>query len=57
MFSAVVFGYSEVGHRCLQTLLEHGVEVPLLFTHDEQPGEQRWFGSVAELAAAHGCAP
>ena len=54
MFSAVVFGYSEVGHRCLQALLEHGVEVPLLFTHEDQPGEQRWFASVAELASAHG---
>ena len=54
MFSAVVFGYSEVGTRCLQVLLEHGVEVPLVFTHQDQPGEQRWFGSVAELARAQG---
>ncbi|HEV2702193.1 MAG TPA: formyltransferase [Steroidobacteraceae bacterium] len=54
MFSAVVFGYSEVGHRCLQALLDHGVEVPLLFTHEDQAGERRWFGSVAELAHAHG---
>ena len=54
MFSAVVFGYSEVGHRCLQVLLDHGVAVPLVFTHEDQAGEQRWFGSVAELAGAHG---
>lgn len=54
MFSAVVFAYSEVGHRCLQVLLDHGVRVPLVFTHEDQPGEQRWFASVADLAAARG---
>src|ERR1700733_15581880 len=54
VFSAVVFAYSEVGQRCLQVLLEQGVQVPLVFTHADQAGEQRWFGSVADLAAAHG---
>lgn len=54
MFSAVVFAYSEVGQRCLQVLLDHGVRVPLVFTHEDQAGEQRWFGSVADLARAHG---
>ncbi|HEY1900517.1 MAG TPA: formyltransferase [Steroidobacteraceae bacterium] len=54
MFSAVVFAYSEVGQRCLQLLLEQGVQVPLVFTHEDQAGERRWFGSVAELAAARG---
>jgi methionyl-tRNA formyltransferase len=54
VFSAVVFGYSEVGQRCLQALLDHGVKVPLVFTHEDQPGEQRWFASVAELAEARG---
>ena len=54
MFSAVVFAYSEVGQRCLQVLLDQGVQVPLVLTHEDQAGEQRWFGSVAELAAARG---
>ncbi len=54
MFSAVVFAYSEVGQRCLQVLLDQGVQVPLVFTHEDQSGEQRWFGSVTDLAAAHG---
>jgi methionyl-tRNA formyltransferase len=54
VFSAVVFAYSEVGHRCLNVLLDGGVQVPLVFTHEDQPGEQRWFGSVADLAAARG---
>ncbi len=54
MFSAVVCAYSEVGQRCLQVLLDQGVRVPLVFTHEDQAGEQRWYGSVAELAAARG---
>jgi methionyl-tRNA formyltransferase len=54
VFSAVVFAYSEVGQRCLQVLLDHGVRVPLVFTHEDQPGEQRWFASVADLARSRG---
>lgn len=52
MFSAVVFAYSEVGLRCLRTLLAHGVRVPLVFTYEDPPGE--WHGSVAALAREHG---
>jgi methionyl-tRNA formyltransferase len=51
---AVVFAYSEVGVRCVRELLAQGVEIPLLFTHGDDPGESRWFGSVGELARAHG---
>ncbi len=54
MFRAVVFAYSEVGYRCLGTLLEHGVDLPLVLSHEDTPGETRWFGSVRELAAARG---
>lgn len=54
MFRAVVFAYSEVGVRCLHTLIEHQVDVPLVVTHADSPTENAWFGSVAELAAAHG---
>jgi methionyl-tRNA formyltransferase len=50
---AVVFAYSEVGVRCVQELLTQGVEIPLLFTHPDDPGETQWFGSVQKLAAAH----
>jgi methionyl-tRNA formyltransferase len=52
VFSAVVFAYSEVGQRCLQVLLDQGVRVSMVFTHEDQPDEQRWFGSVADLARA-----
>jgi methionyl-tRNA formyltransferase len=51
---AVVFAYSEVGVRCVRELLAQGVEIPLLFTHADDPGENRWFGSVRDLAQAHG---
>ncbi len=50
MTSAVVFAYSEVGVRCVQTLLAQGIEIPLLFTHADDPGENQWFASVHELA-------
>jgi methionyl-tRNA formyltransferase len=51
---AVVFAYSEVGLRCLRELLDQEVKIPLVFTHDDDPRERRWFGSVRELADAHG---
>jgi methionyl-tRNA formyltransferase len=51
---AVVFAYSEVGVRCVRELLGQGVEIPLLFTHDDDPGESQWFGSVRQLAESHG---
>jgi methionyl-tRNA formyltransferase len=51
---AVVFAYHNVGVRCLKTLLAHGVEVPLVITHADQPQEQIWFDSVADSAADYG---
>jgi methionyl-tRNA formyltransferase len=54
VFSAVVFAYSEVGFRCLRELLDGGVRVPLVITHEDRPGEPLWFGSVANLARERG---
>ena len=54
MTRALVFAYSEVGVRCLQELLDQEVRVPLVFTHQDDPGESRWFGSVKELAERRG---
>jgi len=51
---AVVFAYHDVGVRCLNALLELGVEVPLVLSHRDDPGENIFFGSVAKLAAARG---
>jgi methionyl-tRNA formyltransferase len=54
--SAVVFAYSEVGARCLGALFEAGLDVRLVVTHEDDPNEQRWFASVAEVARGAGCA-
>jgi methionyl-tRNA formyltransferase len=48
---AVVFAYHNVGVRCLKVLLAHSVDVPLIVTHRDDPGEEIWFGSVADIAA------
>ena len=52
--SAVVFAYHDVGVRCLAVLLAHGVEIPLVVTHRDDPRENVWFGSVERLAREHG---
>ncbi len=54
MTRAVVFAYHDVGVRCLRVLLAHGVTVPLVVTHSDDPGEQIWFESVARHARWHG---
>jgi methionyl-tRNA formyltransferase len=57
---AVVFAYHDVGVRCLRTVLARGIEVPLVLTHQDAPGENIWFESVAQHAAWHGievCTP
>jgi methionyl-tRNA formyltransferase len=48
---AVVFAYHNVGVRCLKVLLAHGVDVPLVVTHSDNPAEEIWFDSVARTAA------
>lgn len=50
---AVVFAYHDVGARCLRVLLAHGVEVALVVTHRDDPGENLWFERVADVAGAH----
>jgi len=50
----VVFAYSEVGVRCVRELITQDIDIRILFTHADDPAESRWFGSVRELAEAHG---
>jgi methionyl-tRNA formyltransferase len=40
--------------RCLKVLLARGIDVPLVVTHADDPGEAQWFGSVAATAADYG---
>ena len=47
---AVVFAYHNVGARCLRVLRAHGIDVPLVVTHADDPGETRWFERVADVA-------
>ena len=54
MAKAVVFGYHDVGARCLRVLLDAGIDVPLVVTHRDDPNEAIWFASVAGLARSRG---
>jgi methionyl-tRNA formyltransferase len=46
---AVVFAYHDVGVNCLKALLGAGIQVDLVITHQDDPHENVWFGSVAKL--------
>ncbi|MDK9718751.1 MAG: formyltransferase [Trichlorobacter sp.] len=49
----VICAYHNVGYRCIEELLRQGAEISLIFTHEDSPTEQIWFGSVRELAEAN----
>ena len=51
---AVVFGYHDVGDRCLRALVSGGWDVPLVVTHRPDPTELQWFADVATTAADYG---
>lgn len=46
----VLFAYSEVGALCLEQLIKDGANILCLFTHEDDPEEEIWFRSVAEIA-------
>jgi methionyl-tRNA formyltransferase len=46
---AVVFAYHDVGVDCLNSLLAAGIQVELVCTHQDDPEENIWFGSVVQL--------
>ncbi len=48
---AVVFAYHDVGVDCLKALLAAGIQVDLVVTHEDDPNENVWFGSVSKLCA------
>jgi len=52
--NAVVFAYHDIGVRCLEALLELGVEIKLLVTHQDNQSEEIWFGSVENVARKNG---
>ena len=50
----VVFAYSDVGYVCLEHLLDCGVKVVALFSHEDDPSETRWYRSTVDLAKLRG---
>ena len=46
---AVVFAYHDVGVNCLKALIAAGIQIDLVITHQDDPNENVWFGSVAKL--------
>ncbi|MDY7578342.1 formyltransferase [Herbaspirillum sp. RTI4] len=52
--NCVVFAYHDVGVRCLKVLLARGVQISLVITHEDNPTENIWFGSVAALCREEG---
>lgn len=49
----VVMGYHNIGCRCLKVLVARGVSVEAVFTHQDDPKEEHWFGSLADLARSY----
>jgi len=52
--SAVVFAYHDIGVRCLEALLELGMDIRLVITHLDNPAEEIWFASVEDVARRNG---
>ncbi len=50
----LVFGYHTMGCVGFDALLRHGFDVAAVFTHDDDPHEEVWWGSLAERARARG---
>ncbi len=48
---AVVFAYHNMGLTGLKALLRAGYEIACIFSHEDDPGENCWFGSVKAWAA------
>ncbi len=51
---AIVFAYHNMGVTGITKLLEHGFSIPMVFTHEDNPDENVWFGSVQQLCKDKG---
>jgi methionyl-tRNA formyltransferase len=49
----VLFAYHEMGFACMEAILKMGAPIAALFTHRDDPHEEIWWSSCAELAARH----
>lgn len=50
ILKTVVFAYHNMGIAGLEALIRHGYEIGAVFTHEDDPCENCWFGSVKEWA-------
>lgn len=50
---AIVLAYHSIGCVGIEALLRHGYDIRAVFTHLDNPDENLWFRSVAELAASN----
>ena len=50
----VVFAYHNMGLTGLEALVRHGYDIAAVFTHEDDPGEKCWFGSVKKWAQEKG---
>ncbi|BAQ81033.1 bifunctional UDP-4-amino-4-deoxy-L-arabinose formyltransferase/UDP-glucuronic acid oxidase ArnA [Pseudomonas sp. St29] len=53
---AVVFAYHDIGCAGIEALLNAGYEIAAVFTHADDPKENTFYGSVAQLCARKGIA-
>jgi len=51
---AIVFAYHDIGCAGIESLLCSGFEIAAVFTHADDPKENAFYGSVAQLCARHG---
>lgn len=49
----IVLAYHNIGCAGIEALLQNGFEIAAVFTHKDNPQENVWFDSVAELAAGY----
>ncbi len=47
---SVVFAYHDMGLAGLRALRRAGIEIACIFSHEDDPDENCWFGSVKEWA-------
>ncbi len=50
----VLFAYHEMGYACMEALIKMGAPIAALVTHRDDPHEEIWWRSCAQLAARHG---
>jgi len=51
---SIVLAYHNIGCVGIEALLRNGFQITAAYTHKDNPHENVWFDSVAELAASRG---